>query len=66
MTATPQGFDFALTGEGSVPVMSFIEVLKRARYDGFVNFEWEKGWHPEIPEPEVALPHFARFMAGRL
>jgi sugar phosphate isomerase/epimerase len=64
--ATAQGFDFALTGEGTVPVLSFIEVLRRGGYRGFVNFEWEKGWHPEIAEPEVALPHFMRFIAGRL
>jgi hypothetical protein len=23
-----------------------------------VSFEWEKRWHPELPDPEVALPHF--------
>ena len=33
--------------------------------DGYVNFEWEKGWHPEIADPEVALPHFARLMIRR-
>lgn len=61
--ATPDGFDFALTGEGTVPVRSFIALLEDKGFDGFVNFEWEKGWHREIPEPEVALPHFARFAA---
>lgn len=65
MTATPDGFDFALTGEGKIPVMSFFEVLQKADFDGFVNFEWEKGWHPEIEEPEIAIPHFARFMAEK-
>ncbi|WP_454856363.1 sugar phosphate isomerase/epimerase family protein [Rhizobium binxianense] len=65
LMASPQGFDFALVGEGTVPVMSFFDVLKRNGFDGYVNFEWEKGWHPEIPGPEVALPHFARYMAAR-
>ena len=64
--ATPTAFDFALTGEGVIPVMSFIEILKEADYQGYVNFEWEKGWHKEIAEPEVAIPHFMRFMAGKL
>jgi len=58
--ADAQGFDFALTGEGSVPVGSFLDVLKAAGWDGFVHFEWEKGWHPEIADAEVAVPHFAR------
>lgn len=62
--ATPETFDFALTGEGTVPVRSFIELLEAKGYDGFVNFEWEKGWHPEIAEPEVALPHFMRWVRG--
>ena len=43
--------------------MSFFDVLRNADFDGFVNFEWEKGWHPEIEEPDFAMPHFARYMA---
>lgn len=63
--ATAETFDFALVGEGIVPVAGFIDLLEREGYDGFVNFEWEKGWHPEIAEPEIAIPHFARFIADR-
>lgn len=64
--ATPTSFDFALTGEGTVPVASFLRILKEADYRGYVNFEWEKGWHKEIAEPEVAIPHFMRFVADKL
>jgi sugar phosphate isomerase/epimerase len=64
--ATAGGFDFALIGEGTVPVMSFVELLKRVGWDGYLHFEWEKGWHPEIAGPEIAIPHFARFMAGKI
>ena len=35
-------------------------------YKGFYCFEWEKKWHPEIEEPEVAFPHYAKTMAGYL
>lgn len=62
--ADRNGFDFALTGEGSVPIKSFIDVLERNGYDGYVHFEWEKGWHPEIADADIAVPHFARVMAG--
>ncbi len=65
-TATPTKFDFALTGEGNVPVDLFLDILKAADYRGYVNFEWEKGWHKEIAEPEVAMPHFMQFMASRI
>ena len=63
--ATPQAFDFALTGEGTIPVGGFIDLLAAKGYDGFVNFEWEKGWHPEIAGPEIALPHFMQWVRGR-
>lgn len=65
-TATPQEFDFALTGEGNVPINGFLDLLEREGYDGYVDFEWEKGWHPEIADPDVAIPHFARYIADRI
>ena len=55
-----KGFDFELVGEGKVPVADCIALLKSGGYDGYLSFEWEKLWHPEIPEPEVAIPHFAK------
>ena len=64
--ASAKGFDLVLTGEGTVPIPSFLQVLKTANYDGYVHFEWEKAWHPEIEEPEVAIPHFARYMLARM
>jgi sugar phosphate isomerase/epimerase len=58
-------FDFALTGEGIVPIPHILGVLRAGGYERYVHFEWEKGWHPEIADPEVAIPHFARYMAAR-
>jgi hypothetical protein len=49
-----------LTGEGEVPVQTQVQVLAKAGYKGYYGFEWEKKWHPEIEEPEVAFPHFAK------
>lgn len=64
----PEGTDrqYVLTGTGDVPVRTQVAVLAKAGYRGFYCFEWEKKWHPEIEEPEVAFPHFARTMAGYL
>jgi glucosamine-6-phosphate deaminase len=55
-----------LAGDGDVPAARTLAWLQRSGYDGWVSFEWEKRWHPEIAEPEVALPHFARWAAGEL
>lgn len=51
---------YVLTGTGEVPVKEQVAVLARGGYKGFYGFEWEKKWHPEIEEPEVAFPHFAK------
>jgi sugar phosphate isomerase/epimerase len=51
---------YVLTGRGDVPVRRQIEVLSRAGYSGFFCFEWEKMWHPDIEEPEIAFADYAQ------
>lgn len=58
--ATPEGFDLVLTGTGIAPLGDLVSTLLAADFDGYVDFEWEKAWHPEIEEPEVAIPHFRK------
>ena len=45
-----------LTGSGDFPAARVLALLKHASYERFVSVEWEKRWHPEIEDPEVALP----------
>ena len=47
-----------LAGRGGVSFAETLEVIEPLKYEGYVSFEWEKYWHPEIEEPEVALPDF--------
>ncbi|MGE5461717.1 MAG: sugar phosphate isomerase/epimerase family protein [Syntrophothermus sp.] len=56
------GFDPVLMGEGDVPHKEIYQVLKNGDYDGYLSLEWEKRWHPEIPEPEIAFPQYAEYM----
>lgn len=51
---------YVLTGTGEVPVRETVQVLKAAGYKGYYCLEWEKRWHPEIDEPEIAFPHYAK------
>jgi sugar phosphate isomerase/epimerase len=62
--ADEHGFDFAPTGEGVIPLEDIVRVLRTGGYEGYVHFEWEKAWHPEIADGEIAVPQFARYMAG--
>jgi sugar phosphate isomerase/epimerase len=54
--------DFKLCGEGKVPIPKIIELLKKDNYSGYLSFEWERGWHPEIAHCDIAFPHYAEYM----
>ncbi len=36
----------------------------RYGYDGYLSLEWEKQWHPEIAEPEIALLHYKQSLCS--
>jgi sugar phosphate isomerase/epimerase len=50
------GWQLVLLGAGEVPVREMLAVLAAGGYQGWISVEWEKRWHREIEEPEVALP----------
>ena len=50
---------YCLLGEGDVPLFPMLDLLLDGGYDGPISLEWEKRWHPEIAEPEVAFPQYA-------
>ena len=56
--ARRHGDDWELVplGDGDVPVRHCLETLRASGYDGWLTVEWEKRWHPELADPEVALP----------
>jgi sugar phosphate isomerase/epimerase len=56
------GRQYVLTGDGEVPMKETVKVLAAAGYKGYYCFEWEKRWHPEIEDPEIAIPHYAKAM----
>ena len=55
------GWKYVLTGEGAFPWLELHSVLQDLQYDRFLSFEWEKRWHPELTDADIALPHFARW-----
>jgi sugar phosphate isomerase/epimerase len=54
--ANPSGWDLVLLGHGDLPLREMLKVLASHGYRRPLSVEWEKRWHPEIEEPEVALP----------
>jgi sugar phosphate isomerase/epimerase len=61
-----KGRRYVLTGRGDVPVERQVMALRRIGYKGYYCFEWEKMWHPDIQEPEVAFADYAKVMSGYL
>jgi sugar phosphate isomerase/epimerase len=56
-TAAPHdGWQLVLLGAGEVPVADMLGLLVAGGYPHWISVEWEKRWHPEIEEPEIALP----------
>jgi sugar phosphate isomerase/epimerase len=61
-----QPWEPVLLGEGDFPARELVALLRKNDYQRFVSFEWEKRWHPQIPEPEIALPQFIHWMRAAL
>ena len=66
--SVPDGKDrkYVLTGKGDVPVKRQVDALRGIGYQGYYCFEWEKVWHPDLLDPEVAFPDYVRVVSGYL
>jgi len=66
--SVPSGGDrkYVLTGRGDVPVKRQVAALQKIGYKGFYCFEWEKVWHPDLEDPEMAIADYAKVMAEYL
>jgi sugar phosphate isomerase/epimerase len=60
------GHRYTLMGDGDVPNVEALQLLKDAGYQGYLTFEWEKAWHPTLPDAHVAFPDYVRKMKGYL
>jgi sugar phosphate isomerase/epimerase len=56
--AVVDGWRYVPCGQGQLPLVEAIELMKSSGYDGWILFEHEKRWHPGLPEPEEAFPQF--------
>lgn len=54
--------EYTFLGKGEVPIFEAIDLLSNDGYKGYYSFEWEKLWHPEIAEPDIAIADYANAM----
>jgi sugar phosphate isomerase/epimerase len=57
---------YVLTGRGTIPVKKQIESLENISYRGYLCFEWEKVWHPDLEDPQIAFADYAQVVSGYL
>ena len=60
------GHELCLPGDGDVPIKEIMSLLLAEGYQGSWCLEYEKTWHPELPDTEVALQRFATLIRGYL
>jgi sugar phosphate isomerase/epimerase len=49
---------YVMFGTGEFPAAETMNLLVSGGYTGWCSLEWEKAWHPNLADPEVALPPF--------
>jgi sugar phosphate isomerase/epimerase len=59
-TGSGEDRKYVLTGQGNVPIERQIKALRAIGYKGYYCFEWEKVWHPDIADPEIAIADYAK------
>lgn len=63
------GWRYVDCGTGQLPLAECVAILKRNGYSaggGWLLFEYEKHWHPELPDPEIAFPKFIQWIKPRI
>lgn len=51
-----------MIGEGTIPIVPIVKQLLSDGYTGAFSLEWEKKWHPELPDFEIALQKYVSLM----
>ncbi len=53
---------YKIMGEGDIPNVEVLKMLKRDGFDGYVSLEWVKRWQKSLSEPGIVLPHFINYV----
>lgn len=59
----PDGkWQYVLPGQGQIGLPTVVKLLGSIGFDGYLSFEHEKKWHPELAEPDQAFAHYVEYM----
>lgn len=57
--AMDDGWRYVFPGDGELPLETALISLREHGFNGWIVFEHEKRWHPELADPETVFPRFA-------
>lgn len=60
------GYRYCPMGEGDLPNREALRVLEAGGYNGYLSFEWETAWHPELADPSEVFPQYVATMRDYL
>jgi sugar phosphate isomerase/epimerase len=60
------GYQHCIPGDGEFDFQAVQNGLILNQYTGWYTLEWEKRWHPELPEPDVVFPKYVSVMQDLL
>lgn len=52
------GSGLVMVGAGELPLREILRALKKDKFTGYLSFEWEKRWCPELEAPERVFPQY--------
>ncbi len=53
---------YRMMGEGDIPVVDCLTVLKSADFQGFLSLEWVKRWYSDLEEPGIVFMQFINYI----
>ncbi len=56
--------NYALAGEGDLPMMEMMNALRSVNFAGYICLEWNPANLPEIDDYEIILTHYYHFMTS--
>ena len=62
LLAMEDGWHYVAPGTGELPLDESLSLLEQSGYDGWLLFEHEKRWHPNLAEPEEIFPQFVSWI----
>jgi sugar phosphate isomerase/epimerase len=53
---------YKMMGEGDIPIVECLKLLKDDNYSGFISLEWVKRWYKNLEEPGVVFLEFVNYI----